>query len=147
MFNPAYIGVAMIGLLHGLEPGHGWPVAMLYSVRRKNVLLSATVSSGIIGVAHLISSIAVVIAYVLLETWLDFDIPWLKYVAAGLLLILAFRMWREKVDELARQHGHIHEGEVKLKHSHEHEHPDVGKHTHKHRADQVSLKENGNREH
>lgn len=133
MFNPAYIGVAMIGLLHGLEPGHGWPIAMLYSVRRKNALLSATVSSGIIGVAHLISSIAVVVAYVLLQTWLDFDIPWLKYVAAGLLLILAFRMWREKIDDLERQHGHLHDETVALTHEHEHEHPDIGKHTHKHK--------------
>jgi len=133
MFNPAYFGVVIIGLLHGLEPGHGWPVAMLYSVRRKNVILSAAVSSGIIGVAHLVSSIAVVIAYVLLETWLDFDMPWLKYVAAGLLLILAFRMWREKVDDMERQHGHFHDETAALTHEHEHEHPDIGKHTHKHR--------------
>ena len=27
MFNLAYIGVVMIGLLHGFEPGHGYPVA------------------------------------------------------------------------------------------------------------------------
>ncbi|UCB43314.1 MAG: hypothetical protein JSV77_01315 [Dehalococcoidales bacterium] len=133
MFNPAYIGVVMIGLLHGLEPGHGWPVAMLYSVKRKNALFSATVSSGIIGIAHLVSSIAVVVVYVLLETWLDFDAPWLKYVAAGLLLILAFRMWREKVDEMERQHGHLHDEAVVTKHEHEHEHPGIGKHTHKHR--------------
>ena len=29
MFDPAYVGVVMIGLLHGLEPGHGWSVALL----------------------------------------------------------------------------------------------------------------------
>ena len=133
MSNPAYIGVAMIGLLHGLEPGHGWPVAMLYSMRKRNAILSATLSSGIIGVAHLISSIAVVAAYVLLQTWLDFDAPWLKYLAAGLLLILAFRMWREKVDDIERQHGHIHEGQPDLEHEHEHEHSSVGKHTHRHK--------------
>jgi ABC-type nickel/cobalt efflux system permease component RcnA len=133
MFNPTYFGVVLIGLLHGLEPGHGWPVAMLYSVRRRNVILSAALSSSIIGVAHLISSIAVVVAYVLLETWLDFDIPWLKYVAAGLLLILAFRMWREKVNDMERQHGHLHDEAVVLKHEHEHEHPGIGKHTHKHK--------------
>jgi ABC-type nickel/cobalt efflux system permease component RcnA len=67
MFNPAYIGVVAIGLLHGLEPGHGWPVATLYSVRKKNVLFSAALSSGIIGLAHLVSSIAVVVAYVLVD--------------------------------------------------------------------------------
>ena len=133
MFNPAYIGVVAIGLLHGLEPGHGWPVAMLYSVKRRNAIASALLSSGIIGMAHLISSIAVVVAYVLLEAWLDFDAPWIKYVAAGLLVILAFRLFREKTDELDRQHGHLHDSTPDLKHVHEHEHPGTGKHVHRHK--------------
>ena len=133
MFNPADIGVVTIGLLHGLEPGHGWPVAMLYSVRKKNPILSAALSSGIIGLAHLVSSIAVVGAYVLLETWLDFDAPWIKYLAAGLLLVLAFRLWREETDDLERQHGHLHEAEVTLEHEHEHEHPGRDKHSHPHK--------------
>jgi len=30
-----YFGVILIGLLHGLEPGHGWPVAALYSLRKE----------------------------------------------------------------------------------------------------------------
>ena len=133
MFDPAYVGVAAIGLLHGLEPGHGWPVAALYAVRRKNVLLSAAVSSGIIGLAHLVSSVAVVVAYVLLEAWLDFDAPWIKYLAAGLLLVLAYRMWREKTDDAEGQHRHLHEELESVEHDHEHEHPDEGRHTHRHR--------------
>ena len=133
MFNPAYVGVAMIGLLHGVEPGHGWPVAVLYSMKKRNPILSATVSSGLIGMAHLVSSIAVVVAYVLLQTWLDFDAPWLKYLAAGLLLILAFRMFREKVDGLEKQHGHIHQNQPETEHEHEHEHPGRGRHIHWHK--------------
>jgi nickel/cobalt transporter (NicO) family protein len=131
--NPAYIGVIMIGLLHGLEPGHGWPVAVLYSMNKRNALASATISSGIIGMAHLISSITVVIAYVLLQKWLDFSAPWLKYVAAGVLLILAVRMFREKTDGLEKQHGHIHEHQPEIEHEHEHEHPGQGMHTHLHK--------------
>ena len=133
MFNPAYVGVGIIGLLHGLEPGHGWPVAMLYSVRKRNPVLAATVSSGIIGMAHLVSSIAVVVAYVLLQTWLDFEAPWIKYLAVRLLLILAYRMFREKVDKLERQHGHIHDKQPDIKHEHEHEHPGRGRHSHRHK--------------
>ncbi len=133
MFNPAYVGVVMIGLLHGLEPGHGWPVAVLYSMKRRNSMFSAVVSSGTIGMAHLVSSIAVVIAYVLLQTWLDFEAPWIKYIAAGLLVILGYRMFREKVDELERQHGHVHENQPDIKHKHEHEHPGRSEHTHAHR--------------
>lgn len=131
--NPAYIGVVMIGLLHGLEPGHGWPVAVLYSMNKRNALTSATISSGIIGLAHLISSIAVVVAYVLLQDWLDFSAPWLKYLAAGILLILAVRLFLEKTEGLEKQHGHIHENHPEVEHEHEHEHPGQGKHTHRHK--------------
>jgi len=133
MFNPAYVGVVMIGLLHGLEPGHGWPVATLYSMNKRNAVFSATVSSGIIGLAHLISSIAVVVAYVLLQEWLDFEAPWIKYLAAGILLIIAFKLFREKVGGLEQQHGHIHENQPEIEHEHEHGHPEQGQHTHWHK--------------
>lgn len=131
MFNPAYIGVVVIGLLHGFEPGHGWPVAVLYSMKKRNAVASATLSSFIIGIGHLASSIAIVVAYVLLQEWLDFEAPWIKYVAAALLLVLAFKMFREKTDE--GQHGHNHQGNPEIEHEHEHEHPDQGQHTHKHK--------------
>ena len=133
MFNPAYIGVVMIGLLHGFEPGHGWPVAVLYSMKKRNAVASATLSSSIIGIGHLASSIAVVVAYVLLQKWLNFEAPWIKYIAVALLLVLAFKLFREKVDDLERQHGHNHPGDPEIEHEHEHEHPDQGQHTHKHK--------------
>lgn len=133
MFNPTYIMVVMIGLLHGFEPGHGWPVAVLYSMKKRNAIASATLSSFIIGIGHLASSIAVVIAYVLLQRWLNFEAPWIKYVAAALLLALAFKLFREKVDDFKRQHGHNHPGSPEIVHEHEHEHPGQGGHTHKHK--------------
>ena len=133
MFNPAYVGVVAIGLWHGLEPGHGWPVAVLYSMNKRNAVFSATVSSSIIGLAHLVSSIAVVVAYVLLQEWLDFEAPWIKYLAAGILLIIAFKLFREKVGGLEQQHGHIHENQPEIEHEHEHEHPGQGQHTHWHK--------------
>jgi ABC-type nickel/cobalt efflux system permease component RcnA len=131
--NPAYVGVVVLGLLHGFEPGHGWPVAVLYSLKKRNAIASAALSSSIIGIGHLASSIAVVVAYVLLQKWLNFDAPWLKYVAAALLLVLAFKLFREKVDDLERQHGHNHPGNPEIEHEHEHEHPGGVRHTHKHK--------------
>lgn len=133
MLEGAYLGVAAIGLLHGLEPGHGWPVAVLYSMNKKNALLSATLSSAIIGMAHLVSSIAVVVAYVLLQAWLDFDAPWIKYLAAGILIIIAVKLFLEKTDGLKNQHGHIHMNEPNVEHEHEHEHPGEGTHSHQHK--------------
>ena len=133
MFNPAYVGVVLLGLLHGFEPGHGWPVAVLYSMKKRNAIASATLSSSIIGIGHLVSSIAVVVAYVLLQKWLNFEALWLKYVAAALLLVLAFKLFKEKVDDLERQHGHNHPGNPEIEHEHVHEHPGQGQHTHKHK--------------
>ncbi|MBM3175645.1 MAG: nickel/cobalt transporter [Chloroflexi bacterium] len=133
MFNPAYIGVVLLGLLHGFEPGHGWPVAVLYSMKKRKPVVSATLSSSIIGIGHLASSIAVVVAYVLLQEWLNFEAPWLKYVAAALLLALAFKLFMEKVDDFERQHGHNHSNNPVIEHEHEHEHPDRGQHTHRHK--------------
>ena len=133
MFDSALVGVVIIGLLHGLEPGHGWPVAVMYSVRKKNPTYSAILSSSIIGLGHLISSIAVVIAYVLLNSWLDFETPWLKYVAAGILVLLAIKLFREKPDGQEKQHGHIHDNNPEIEHEHEHEHLDQSRHTHWHK--------------
>lgn len=133
MFNPAYFGVVMLGLLHGLEPGHGWPIAMLYSMRKGSPLVSGLTSSGILALAHFVSSIAVLAAYLLLRSWLDFEAPWFKYLAALLLLFLAYKMFREKVDGLEKQHGHIHESELAIEHEHEHEHPGPIRHTHWHK--------------
>jgi len=125
--------VIMIGLLHGFEPGHGWPVAVLYSMKKRNAVASATLSSSIIGIGHLASSIAVVVAYVLLQRWLNFEAPWIKYIAAALLLVLAFKLFREKMDDLERQHGHSHQANPETEHEHQHEHPGQTRHTHKHR--------------
>lgn len=133
MLNPAYIGVALVGLLHGFEPGHGWPVAVLYSMKKRNAIASATLSSLIIGAGHLASSVAVVAAYVLFRAWVDFEAPWLKYLAAVLLVGLAVKLFREKVDDGERQHGHIHPDQQGIEHQHEHEHPGEGPHTHNHR--------------
>ncbi len=96
-------------------------------------MASATLSSLVIGIGHLVSSVAVVVAYVLFREWLDFDAPWLKYVAAALLLVLAVKLFREKVDDLERQHGHSHPDSPEMEHEHEHEHADQGRHSHKHR--------------
>lgn len=134
MFNPAYIGVVTLGVLHGFEPGHGWPLAVLYSMGRKNAVASAVLTSSIIGFGHLASAIAVVVAYVLLQDWLDFQAPWIKYVAAALLIGLAFRLYRQKVHDLEEEHGHSHPGAPEAEHEHEHPGDERHTHTHKHRA-------------
>lgn len=133
MFNPAYVGVVVIGLLHGLEPGHGWPLALVYSSKKGNPLVSGFISSGIIAFAHFVSSIAVVAVYILFRSWLDFEASFIKYLAVALLLILAYRLYREKVDDLKKQHGHLHHDQPGAEHEHEHEHQGQGLHIHRHK--------------
>ena len=127
------IGVIAIGLLHGLEPGHGWPIALLYSVRTERPTFYALISSSIISFFHFISSIAVVLVYFLASSFVNFTSPILKYVAFAALIVLAVKLFLEKVDDqLENQHGHFHDNAQNLEHEHEHEHPDVFVHTHIH---------------
>jgi nickel/cobalt exporter len=127
------IGVIVIGLLHGLEPGHGWPIALLYSVRTGKPTFYGFVSSGIISFFHFMSSIAVVLVYFVASSFVDFTSPILKYVAFVALIVLAVKLFLEKADDqLENQHGHFHDNTQNLEHEHEHEHPGIGSHTHLH---------------
>jgi len=130
----AYLGVIVLGFLHGLDPGHGWPVAFLYSVRKDRSLFYGFLSSGIISFFHFVSSVAVAIAYMLFRPFLDISIPLLKYVAAAILVILAYAFFTEDVkDESENQHGHLHENSEEIEHAHKHEHQGQVQHTHWHK--------------
>jgi len=134
MVEPAYFAVALIGILHGLEPGHGWPIAMLYAGTRPQPLTRAFVSSLIISLAHLVSSIAVVAAYMMLSAFLEFSVPYINIIAGAALAILATKLFIEKPKgALEENHGHLHDDFDGGKHIHEHSHHDIGIHTHKHK--------------
>ncbi|MCP8305150.1 MAG: nickel/cobalt transporter [archaeon] len=132
-FDVPLIGVIAIGLLHGLEPGHGWPIALLYSTRTVRPTFYAFVSSGIISFFHFISSIAVVVMYLLVSSMINFTSPILKYIAFLVLILLAFKLLTEKVeDEFETQHEHFHDNTEDIEHEHEHEHLGISRHTHTH---------------
>jgi len=129
-----YYGMLLIGSLHGLEPGHGWPVAFLYSIKSDRPMINGLVTSGILAFFHFASSIAAAAAYVLLSTIFSFPSSILKYIAAGILIVLAISFWREKVeDEFETQHGHFHGNPKEIEHEHEHEHLNGERHIHIHR--------------
>ncbi len=139
MLEPVYLAVSLIGLLHGVEPGHGWPVAMLYAVKRSNPLAKGLIASSVISLFHIISSLAVVAAYVLLSEFFAFSLPYINYIAGAALLVLAVRFWFERPNDEKDQHGHLHDLFDKGEHHHEHEHPETGLHTHKHKHRQKIL--------
>ena len=133
VLEPALVGVVAIGLLHGLEPGHGWPIALLYSARTSRPPFYAFVSSGIISFFHFVSSITVVVIYVVASSLITFTSPLLRYIAFAVLVVLAIKLFTEKVEsELESQHGHLHDNTEEVQHEHEHEHPEIGFHTHPH---------------
>lgn len=128
-------GVIAFGLLHGLDPSHGWPVAILYSMRTKKPILSGFFSSGIIAGAHFFSSIVVVAAYVYITHLIIVPPLYLRFGAAITLGVLAYIFWRQ-ADNDDREHRHenehdrvhLHSTEAGIEHGHEHTH------THQHKS-------------
>ena len=131
-----FLGVVIFGLLHGINPSHGWIVAVLYSIRKERKVISSIISSGIIAGGHFISSIAVVLAFIIVTTYFKIPIPqsFLNYGVAITLGILAYIFWKEKTEDLTRtQHGHLHNNlSDSIEHSHDHWHRDTGLHSHIH---------------
>ena len=131
------IGIIGFGLSHGVNPSHGWPMALLYAMRSRRPLQSGIISSSIIAGAHFISSLAVVAAYIIVVNNLDIQIPeaYMRYGAAIALGILAYIFWKEKDEDLVEtQHGHLHNGKDNspLEHNHTHWHHELGYHLHTH---------------
>ena len=134
------IGIIGFGLSHGINPSHGWPVAVLYTMRTKRPLLGGVVSSSIIAGAHFVSSIVVVVAYIIVVNTLEIKIPeiYMNYGAAFALGILAYVFWKEKGEDLSKtQHGHLHDGRREeansaSEHYHTHWHNGLGYHSHIH---------------
>ncbi|QDX39734.1 hypothetical protein [Salarchaeum sp. JOR-1] len=130
------VGAVALGAVHGIEPGHGWPVAASYALDRSNKWLHGLAAGVLLGVGHLVSSIAMVAVFFYAKSYfsltqanepltvLGFPIGGPVSVVAGLLLILL------GVREYAG-HGHSHDhGDD----SHEHSH---GDHDHAHTGDEA----------
>ena len=125
------------GLFHGVNPSHGWPIATLYSMHSKRPFVTGFVSSSILASAHFVSSIIVVVAYILVSDLIEIPQVYLQYGAAIGLGILAVIFWREKSEDyVITQHGHLHNDEFGLNynasHEHEHWHKGIGYHSHEH---------------
>jgi hypothetical protein len=136
-----FLGVITFGLLHGINPSHGWTVAVLYSIRNKRQLLSSLISSSILAGAHFLSSIVVVMVFIFVTMFIQIPQTYLNYAVAAALGILAYLFWKEKGEDLIEtQHGHLHHDFIeKLEHEHAHWHSVMGNHTHLHLHQKRSL--------
>ena len=115
-----YLNAIMIGLLHGVEPGHGWPVAVAYSLQRQHRTWFGLLTSSILAFFHLLSSLAVVVVFLLVNRVADVSsLPIVRYGVVVLLLYMAYRAYTQPH---AHTHPHDHHGHP---HSHGHEHSHV----------------------
>ena len=137
-----FLGIIAFGLLHGINPSHGWTVAVLYSIRNKRPLLSSLTSSSILAGAHFLSSIVVVAAFLFVTMFIQIPQTYLNYAVASALGILAYLFWKEKTEDLTEtQHGHLHHDFTEnLEHEHRHRHSSTSSsHTHMHLHQKRSL--------
>jgi nickel/cobalt exporter len=127
-----FIGAIALGAVHGIEPGHGWPIAASYALDRSNKWLAGLAAGLVLGVGHLVSSIAMVGVFFFATTYFDLtqvNAPIRVFgvaiggpvsIVAGIVLIAL------GVREYTHGHGHSHGGE----HGHEHRHGDHDGHHH-----------------
>ena len=91
----AYATAVTIGALHGIEPGHGWPVAAAYALGQRRPWLAGTLAGLLVGGAHLVSSLAVVALFAVLDRWIDLTgTLWFGRVAGALLIVMGLVQWR-----------------------------------------------------
>jgi len=113
-----------LGVIHGVLPDHGWPIAATYALGYSNKWLRGTAAALILGVGHLISSVALVLAYFWFASFAAFaEGPWMKPLAGGLLVALGLY---EYVSGGHGHHDHDHS------HDHDHDHHDHDDHDHEH---------------
>ncbi|MFB6138040.1 MAG: hypothetical protein ABEJ42_06840 [Halobacteriaceae archaeon] len=139
------LGAVGLGAVHGVEPGHGWPVAASYAVDQTRPWLYGLAASLLLGVGHLVSSIAMVLAFFYAKSYFELAqvdepirvaggvaIGGPVSVAAGVLLVaLGVREYRHghshgSGDGHERSHGdaHVHPHGTGDGHSHDDGHHD-----------------------
>ena len=123
------LGAVALGVVHGIEPGHGWPVAASYALDQTNKWVYGFAASFILGLGHLISSIAMVGVFFYAKSYFNLtqindpitilggiQIGGQVSLVAGVLLIsLGIREYF---------HGHSHGTQNHDDHSHENDHHD-----------------------
>jgi len=136
------VGAVVLGAVHGIEPGHGWPVAAAYALDQTNKWFYGFASSLILGVGHLVSSLAMVGVFFYAKSYFSLtqvNEPITLYgiqiggpvslVAGVLLILLGAREY------FGHSHGHGDGHDHGHDHGHSHDHHDGKHHDHTHNHD------------
>ena len=125
------IGVIAMGLFHGLEPGHAWPVAGVYALNQRRKWLTGLAGGLLLSIAHILASSALVLVFILVSTQIDLS-PFTTLIRAGagvLLLYLGYRLY-------THGHDHDHGGYSHHESSDGHGDDSEGAHDHSHEHDE-----------
>lgn len=144
-----FIGAVALGAVHGIEPGHGWPVAAAYALDQTNKWLYGFAASFLLGLGHLISSIAMVGVFFYAKTYFNLtqvnepitilggiQIGGPVSLVAGVLLIAL------GIREYAYGHSHGNHGDDHSNdhdHGHSHDHNSGTHHNHSHKQGQSHV--------
>ena len=113
------LGASALGLVHGLAPGHGWAIAASYALDKPNKWFYGAASSLILGIGHLISSIAMVLVYFFALSYFDLtQIGWMHYVAGAMLIALGIWQYFNGHEHTAEEHDHDPGEHQDLEHGH-----------------------------
>ncbi len=117
-----------LGVVHGVLPDHGWPIAAMYALERPRKWVSGTIAALVLGVGHLISSVALVLAYFWFSAFAAFaEGPWMKPLAGGVLVLLGVYEYING--------GHVHEHPYDADHGSESDAAPDGGGNHEHDGD------------
>ncbi|MBV0922862.1 hypothetical protein KTS45_01490 [Halomicroarcula limicola] len=135
------LGAVALGAVHGVEPGHGWPVAASYALDQSNKWLYGFAASLLIGVGHLVSSIAMVAVFFYAKSYFELtqvnepltlapgvEIGGPVSIVAGVLLIAL------GIREYTHGHSHGHESDDHGDGHDHHDHEQSDDHGHDHRG-------------
>ena len=129
-----FAGAILLGAVHGIEPGHGWPVAASYALDQSNKWLYGFAASFILGVGHLISSIAMVGVFFYAKAY--FNLAQVNeptrlldgvYIGAPVSLVAGVLLIALGIREYMHGHSHSHSG-----HGHDHSHAEGHSHDNGH---------------
>ncbi|MDO1582968.1 nickel/cobalt efflux protein RcnA [Rhizobium oryzicola] len=137
LFIPSAI---LLGILHGLEPGHSKTLMAAFIVAIRGTVGQAV----LLGLAATVSHTAVVwgIAFAGMYVWQGVDAdafePYFQLASAAVILIIAlwmfWRTWKDQQLALAghAHHDHAHHHHHDHDHDHDHEHEHEHEHEHHH---------------
>ncbi len=106
----AYPTAALMGLIHGSDPGHGWVLSVLYAARTGGGVYRALAFTTILAAGHFVSTLAVVAAVWLVGAAASAYLAYLKLAAGALLVALAARSLASALRAGAHRH-HADHGE------------------------------------